>query len=147
MPIEIRAAELNDSAVLLVLINAHADFEKSVATCSESDLRKALTGDVPSIWLAFEDDKPVGYASMTIDFSTWRCREFGHLDCLYVAESNRGSGVGRRLLNTVCGEAQSRGLDRLEWQTPEWNKDAIRFYDRTSARSLSKRRFVLEIGH
>ena len=37
------------------------------------------------------------------------------------------------------------GIDEIQWQTPEWNADAARFYRRLGATETVKRRFALEL--
>ena len=68
---------------------------------------------------------------------------FGHLDCLYVAEAQRGAGLGRLLVKAVASSAAARGYRELQWQTPEWNLAAIRFYESLGASRRPKERFTL----
>ncbi len=79
-----------------------------------------------------------------IRLSLWRGRPYGHLDCLFVAESARGRGNGKQLLDAVVKLVQAEG-DRLEWQTPSWNSDAIRFYLQTGALGVTKQRFAIPL--
>ena len=88
----------------------------------------------------------VGYAAVTFEWSLWRARTYGHLDCLFVAERARGRGLGSKLLEAAIGLVSTEGADRVEWQTPAWNEDAIRFYLRHGAESADKKRFLLLIG-
>jgi GNAT superfamily N-acetyltransferase len=83
----------------------------------------------------------VGYATCAPEFSTWQGREYLHMDCLYLRPGQRGLGLGARLMEAVAAEARALGIDEVQWQTPEWNEDAIRFYDRSGARSSRKLRY------
>ncbi|MFK0215391.1 MULTISPECIES: hypothetical protein [unclassified Streptomyces] len=38
------------------------------------------------------------------------------------------------------------GLGQVQWQTPPWTTDAIRFYDRLGAQAKEKRRYSLPVG-
>ncbi|WP_324290804.1 GNAT family N-acetyltransferase [Streptomyces sp. H27-S2] len=64
------------------------------------------------------------------------------MDCLYLAEGARGHGLGAALMDGVAGLAQELGLDEVQWQTPEWNEGAIRFYDSLGATGAPKRRYT-----
>ena len=80
-----------------------------------------------------------------MDFSTWTGRRFLHLDCLFVRQDCRGSGIGAALLYAVRAYAAARSLSEVQWQTPDWNEDAARFYRRQGASMLRKSRFVLRV--
>ncbi|MGW7413587.1 N-acetyltransferase family protein [Streptomyces sp. NPDC054863] len=85
----------------------------------------------------------IGYASCAPTLSTWDGVEYLHMDCLFLRDGHRGLRVGPMLVEAVRAEARARGLAEVQWQTPTWNTDAIRFYDRLGARSTDKRRFTL----
>ncbi|WP_052709484.1 GNAT family N-acetyltransferase [Streptomyces sp. NRRL S-495] len=88
---------------------------------------------------------PVGYASWSRAFSTWQGDDHVHLDCLFVIEPHRGEGWGRALLDAVKDAAAARGVAEVQWQTPDWNADAIRFYHRAGALGRPKVRFSLPL--
>lgn len=136
------------AAALLPLIAAHAHFERAGATCTEEALRRALAepGAVLFAWLALnEEGRPIGYATATRDFSTWSGKPFLHLDCLYLTETARGAGLGSLLLDAVKLFAIRLGLDELQWQTPDWNVAAERFYLKQGASVITKRRFCIAV--
>ncbi|HVF16786.1 MAG TPA: GNAT family N-acetyltransferase, partial [Steroidobacteraceae bacterium] len=85
------------------------------------------------------------YATATIDYATWMSREFIHLDCLFVTDRVRSRGVGARLLESVCEYARAAGITQVQWQTPDWNLDAQRFYKRVGATPKPKVRFTLNL--
>jgi len=63
------------------------------------------------------------------------------LDCLYISEPFRNAGLGTQMLQKIADDARSLGCDVIEWQTPSWNSDAIRFYDRVGAFGALKMRY------
>lgn len=97
--------------------------------------------------MAARGDERVGYASWSLEASTWQAAEYAHLDCLYLREDERGRGTGRLLLRAVEAEARAAGAGELQWQTPAWNQDAIRFYRRHGAQEAAKARFTLPLAH
>ncbi len=141
----IRPATGADAEAMLRLIHCHAAYEHGRASVSEAALRSALDGTpaVLAAWIAVQGGGLVGYASATVDFSTWTGQPFLYLDCLFVQDGCRGLGIGARLLAAVRAHAAERELAEIQWQTPDWNEDAIRFYRREGASFLPKARFFL----
>ena len=93
-------------------------------------LSKAIFGDVKLICLvACSLEKVVGYATCIPQYSTWLAGEYLYLDCLYVEADWRGKGVGQELMKSVAAEARRLGCFEVQWQTPDFNHEAIRFYD------------------
>ncbi|MFB7245633.1 GNAT family N-acetyltransferase [Streptomyces populi] len=91
------------------------------------------------------DGEIIGYASCAPELSTWDGAEYLHMDCLFLRNGHRGLGIGPMLMEAVQGEARALGLGQVQWQTPPWNEDAIRFYDRLGARAKEKRRYFLPV--
>jgi len=98
------------------------------------------------LFVARSAGEPVGYATLTRGVSTWDAEPYGYLDCLFVAEGHRSSGLGVLLIEAVVARSRELDLGDLQWQTPEWNDGAIRFYERLGATRLAKQRFTLAVG-
>ncbi|MGI5380052.1 N-acetyltransferase family protein [Streptomyces sp. CA-251387] len=90
-------------------------------------------------------DEIIGYASCAPELSTWDGAEYLHMDCLFLRDGHRGRGVGPMLVEAVLAEARALDLSQVQWQTPPWNGDAIRFYDRLGALPKEKRRYFLSV--
>ena len=60
-------------------------------------------------------------------------------------EAARGFGIGEKLVNRMKLETQKLGCDLIQWQTPDFNERAIKFYKRIGATSKSKERFYLNV--
>jgi ribosomal protein S18 acetylase RimI-like enzyme len=148
----VRDARAEDVADLVALVTEHAAYERATppAPGLEERLRHLLFEvDHPRLHCFVAegtDDRINGYATCAPEMSTWTGTEYLHLDCLFLREGTRGLGLGRLLLDAVRKQAVSRGLAEVQWQTPAWNVDAIRFYDRTGARSADKRRYTWPFG-
>ncbi len=144
----VRAAVASDAQVLAHLCTAHAAYEQ-LAGCAPDhaeQLRAALATGLLHVWLLMECDVPVGYASVTVDYSTLGGCRFAHLDCLYLQPAARGRGAGRALLQAALEFARAHGCAEIQWQTPTWNHRAIRFYDRQGATRLPKQRYTLPVS-
>jgi GNAT superfamily N-acetyltransferase len=141
----IRMAEAADVEAICALCAEHAAYERAVVdrTGLAARLREALFGAHPRAWCAVADDSRTlaGYATWSREFSTWHGREYVHLDCLYVVAALRNRGIGAQLLHLAGDAAAASGCPFVEWQTPEWNAGAIRFYERHGAAGSRKVRF------
>lgn len=139
----VRSARSADAASLLDLIRKHAAFEQTTAHLDENDLKSVLDARQPPTHLIVTEEggKLVGYAALTFDFALWTATRFAHLDCLFVCAGARGRGVGKLLFDRACLLADEAGAQRIEWQTPAWNTDAIRFYEREGGVGQLKMRF------
>lgn len=143
----VRQAEPEDASDLLEMIKEHAIFERSHASITSGELMRVIGGAVPGaiVFVAAKNESLLGYAALTMEFSLWRGRFRAHLDCLFVREGDRSNGVGAALFNRAKQHSCTIDLDRLEWQTPDWNHRAISFYEREGATGTAKIRFGLDL--
>lgn len=58
-----------------------------------------------------------------------------YLQDLFTAESARGRGIGRALIESVYERAKEAGAQRVYWQTHETNLTAMKLYDKGAERS------------
>jgi GNAT superfamily N-acetyltransferase len=147
--VQIRCVGAANVGSLLPLCAEHAAYER-LAYSAEDDIEefvRALAATPPKLyaWIALNDDAAVGYASATLDFSTLDRAPYLHMDCLFVRDGWRGRGIGRQLWRAVHALACALGCRTVQWQTPEWNVDAARFYKRLGATEMIKRRYVLPV--
>ena len=94
---------------------------------------------------AASDDRTVrlvGYASCVREFDADQGADFLHLDCLYLDPPQRGAGIGGRLMTRVAAHARLHGCDTVRWQTPVWNADAVRFYERQGVVGIAATQFT-----
>lgn len=149
MKLRIRPVELSDLDSLVELCREHARYERTTydPRGKQEQLAEALFAFAPplSAWVAKTETGIIGYATMTIEFSTWSCNSYAHMDCLYVRDGARGLGVGAKLLEQVLAHARGAGLLQAQWQTPSWNTDAARFYSRAGATPAAKLRFSVDL--
>ena len=131
--IRVRFATAEDCGLLLRLIRELAVYERApdAVVASEADLRRHGFGPDPQFEaiLAFLDGEPAGTALFHARFSTWLGRPGLYLEDLYVTESARGHGVGRRLMARLAGIAVERGWGRIDFNVLDWNP-AREFYHR-----------------
>ncbi|MFK8846767.1 GNAT family N-acetyltransferase [Streptomyces sp. Ac-502] len=147
----IRHAVRTDLADVVALAAEHAAYERSVPPAAdlEERLADALFGPRPQ-WLRclvaeLSGGELAGYATCSTAFDTWQGREYLSLDCLYLCAEHRGLGLGALLVEAVIGEGKALGVAEMQWNTPDWNAGAIRFYDRFGATRKDKKRFTLAL--
>ena len=146
----VRSVSPGDLAGFVELIREHTEFERAPMPLQNlaETLPALLFGPDPRLhgFVAELDGALVGYATFAIEASTWTGGFYLHLDCLYLAEPARGNGIGPQLVERGRALAAEHGVDELQWQTPEWNVDAIRFYDRLGASRSPKMRYSLALS-
>jgi GNAT superfamily N-acetyltransferase len=142
----LRELRPEDLRALVGLCRAHADYERApfVENGQEERLSRMFFGTPPRAYCLVVEAAGalVGYATWSLEFSTWRAAEYEHVDCLYLDARCRGRGLGRSLMETIARHAATLGATHLEWQTPDWNTGAARFYESLGAESAAKRRFA-----
>jgi GNAT superfamily N-acetyltransferase len=82
---------------------------------------------------AWRDDELVGYACLYWHFTSLVPAETVLMNDLYVAEGQRGEGIGRALIEASAQVARERGAHHIEWATAPDNKTAQRLYDSSGA--------------
>jgi GNAT superfamily N-acetyltransferase len=82
---------------------------------------------------AWRGEGLVGYACLYWHFTSLVPAETVLLNDLYVAETHRGGGVGRALIEAGAAVARERGAHHLEWATAPDNVAAQRLYNSTGA--------------
>ncbi|CAH0406242.1 unnamed protein product [Chilo suppressalis] len=142
--IQIRPAKKEDMKAVTEMIQELADFEEMPQgpKMSMRELeRDGFEVSPPAFRCKIAElkgavDQPViGYALYFPTYSTWEGRSM-MLEDLYVKNSERKRGVGKRLFNAVAKEALTTGCSRLDFHVLEWNP-ARSFYDAKGAVNLT----------
>jgi len=148
-PYTIRFAIKADIGQLIDLCEAHAQYEKSEYNRAgkAENLLKSLFNKTPKLYcLVVEcENRLIGYATYMVQYSTWDACEYVYMDCLFLDQSTRGRGIGEKIMLTIKEEAQKQNCQHIQWQTPDFNEGAIRFYKRIGAFSKGKERFFWEV--
>ena len=143
----IRRCQEKDLPALVELCEKHAAYEKTAynANGKQELLANAIFGESQKLFsLVVESNNLIaGYATYTFDFSTWDAKPFLHLDCLYLEPGFRGYGIGEAIIKKLMAIATQHGCVTIQWQTPTFNKRAIKFYNRMGASGKHKVRFSL----
>ena len=147
----IRGAKPADIAEIIQLCGEHAEYEQADydATGKAEQLLHYLFADEPRLYclIAEQGNEVLGYATYMYEFSTWDAGFYAHMDCLYLRPQARGLGIGEALVQEIAKAAKAQGCSLIQWQTPDFNVRAIKFYHRLGAKAKSKQRFYLHLNN
>lgn len=145
----IRFAEKGDVKRIVELCKLHAQYENSSysKTGKERTLFGSLFTEMPPLYclVAIVDQEIIGYATYMKQFSTWDTDHYVYMDCLFIIDEARGKRIGEQLIEVIKAEALKIGCKQIQWQTPKFNKRAMKFYSRIGGVSKSKERYFLKI--
>ncbi|MFI6818237.1 GNAT family N-acetyltransferase [Nonomuraea sp. NPDC050328] len=135
--ITIRRATPQDAAMVHGLMRALAEHQDEgwAVTVTVDRLAGYLGRPEVGYLVAERDGRPVGYVSWLRRVSLWAGRDYLALDDLYVADGERGHGVGERLMRAAAEEA---GGLVIRWEVAQANVAAQRFYARIGATLTTK---------
>ncbi len=139
--IKIRNATEADTPIIFSFIKKLATYERMDALVigDESALHKELfTYRHAEVILAELDGVAVGFALFHANFSTFQTRSNLYLEDLFVLESHRQKGIGKKLLSYVAHIAVERGCIRLDWSCLNWNQPSIDFYTSIGAQPMDE---------
>jgi len=148
---KIRFIGKSDLKDLIRLCELHAIFEKSEyhSEGKEQKLGEHLFSVKPSLYCLVVEHlgKIVGYATYMKQFSTWDSDFYLYIDCLFLTEESRGFGIGKKIINRMKQEGYKNQCTHIQWQTPDFNERAMKFYNRIEAKSKSKskERYFMDI--
>ena len=135
----VRECTSKDMTQVLALIKELAVFENcpNEVEVTVEVLIKEGFGKNPlfTCFVAELNEEVVGMALIYYRFSTWKGRTI-HMEDLIVKDKMRSKGIGKALYTKVIAYAYEKKVKRIEWAVLDWNKGAIRFYERSGAKVM-----------
>lgn len=127
----IRPLTKGDEAAWRPLWRGYLDFYKASLdeATSAATFRRLLEDNRFFCFVADGGSGLCGFVHCVIHPATWSTRDYCYLEDLFVDPKNRRSGVGRALIEAVCGESKKRDFDLVYWLTHEANAGARALYD------------------
>jgi len=90
--------------------------------------------------LAWHDEFVAGHATLVPD------EEAAYELAIFVHHQYQGAGIGSRLIRTLLGEGERRGVERV-WLTVErWNAPAVNLYEDVGFETTKAESFELEMA-
>ena len=113
--LKVERANHQNLNVLSLLFDSYRVFygQPSNRNAAKSFLTNRLTNKESVIFLAFENDVPVGFVQLYKTFSSVSLEQFYILNDLFVDAKYRGKGIGGSLLNRAkehCTSTEFKGL-------------------------------------
>jgi GNAT superfamily N-acetyltransferase len=138
----IQRVRKGDEKSFLSLINALADYEKLKRPSYSAQRRLIRDGFGKKKrfngYLAFVENKAVGYAITLETYSSFLALPTLYLEDIFILPEYRSHGIGRKMFKLCLSDAKKRGCGRMEWVVLDWNKPAIKFYDKIGADHLKE---------
>mgnify|MGYP000002160653 FL=1 len=139
MDITIRKATKEDMGRVHELIIELAMYEKlpQEVELKPSDLVNDGFGEKPLFhcFVAEINSTVEGMAIIYNRYSTWKGKTV-HLEDLIVTKNMRNKGIGALLLDKVILFGKEMSVKRISWEVIDWNKEAIKFYERKGAKLI-----------
>jgi len=129
---QIRALGLDDAHKLAPLIAENAQALKRGAPRRPDEYyAERILGDKSAEVIgALKDGELVGFAVYFDLPELITGLRIGQLDDIYVHPDHRNQGIGRRMIETLVAEGQSRGWLHLRWLVPGKNTPAVALYEK-----------------
>lgn len=124
-------ADITELCGLLALLFSQEEEFKPDAAVQAAGLRLIVQNpEVGSILVARRDGKLVGMVNLLFTVSTALGSRVAILEDMVVLPTERGSGVGSRLLTVAIASASENGCKRITLLTDSCNEIAHSFYEK-----------------
>jgi GNAT superfamily N-acetyltransferase len=123
-------ARSKDLADLVGLFDAYRDFFAGAHDAAESErfLAERLAREDSVVLLARSAARAEGFIQLYPLWSSWYCRRIWFLSDLYVSESSRGRGLGRRLVERALAHARETNASSVMVELPHREPHLREFY-------------------
>lgn len=135
--VQIRPVTAEDHAAWLPLWQAYLKFYTTELSQDVSTVtwQRMLDPNEPNhAALAWKDGQAVGMVNFIYHRSNWSINNACYLQDLFISPDQRGTGLGRLLIEHVYATARADGCDKVHWLTHESNATAIQLYERIAER-------------
>lgn len=137
---ELHSVEATEAKLLETIAFAPADGPADVSATGNIPVTEPTSPSKPARCLVLTNPEgaTVGMALYFYNYSTWRARPGIYLEDLYVKQTERKKGYGKRLLVELAKEVVAFQGGRLEWSVLKWNEPSIKFYESIGARMMNE---------
>ena len=133
----IRAGTIHDLPRVLELVKELAEYERAphevINTVKQMEIDGFGPNPIFGFFVAEVDGVIVGLTLYYWRYSTWKGKRL-FLEDLIVTESQRGTGIGKKLFDRTIQKAIEENCSGMMWQVLEWNEPAINFYKKYDAK-------------
>ncbi len=131
--IRIRKAEKKDLLAIYNLVKELAVYENEpdAVTATLEDYQKDFSDRVFQSIVAEKNEEVIGMMLYFMAYSTWKGKMM-YLDDFVVNEKYRRHGVGQKLYDAFLDICEKEKVKLVKWQVLDWNKPAIKFYEKNN---------------
>ncbi len=131
MEITFKIAENSDIETLVKFIREYYEYDSH--PFDDEKVRRALAKilndtSIGRVWLLQDCSEAIGYIVLTFGYSLEAGGRDALIDELYIRESHRGQGLGRKVIQFVEGVCPSLGIQVLNLEVERRNTAAQSFY-------------------
>jgi len=132
----IRTGRKEDLPQVLQLVKELALFERAPEQVTNTVAMMEQDGFGPNpvygMFVAEKGNRIVGISIYYYRYSTWKGKRL-YLEDIIVTETERGSGIGKKLSERTMKKTLEDNCTGMAWQVLDWNTPAIDFYKRFNA--------------
>lgn len=116
---EIRRIGVADAALVIGLFDLYRQFYKQASdtATAEKFIKERLENNESVIFVAVEDNVPLGFTQLYPKYSSMRASKNWILNDLYVENSHRKKGIGEALIKTAMNFAKGTGATFVQLET------------------------------
>lgn len=103
---------------------------------NEDNMKVLLSDGAGKGLIVYADDKPAAFMYYYYNYPMLIGTKCIYIDCLYIEEEYRHSGVGTQILQYIANMALDEGCRRLEWACLTWNRPALDMYEKIGAKTM-----------
>lgn len=123
---------------LLYLIKKLAKYEKLEGPNKNATARlKKDLGKRYFAYLGYLNNQVIAYTIFFFNYSSFVAQPILYIEDIFILKKYRTQGIGRQILNFILQQAKKYSCCRVEWCVLNWNKPAIKFYERIKAQKLA----------
>lgn len=87
-------------------------------------------------YLGFLNNKAIAYCIFFYNYSSFLAKPTLYIEDVFILKDYRKKGFGTKIFSFILKQAEKKRVGRIEWCVLDWNKPAIRFYNKLKARKL-----------
>jgi GNAT superfamily N-acetyltransferase len=142
--ISIKKVTLTNLDEFITLVDEHMRYEKfKLHKDSKRRLKKAIKKKEKRFqaFVAYKKKEPIAYMFLCYLYSDMLGKPTLFMESLFVAEKERGKGIGTLLIRFCIKKAKKEGCGRFEWRMQTWNKKTLKFYKKFPMKNLHEDSF------
>ena len=130
-----RYATLNDLDCVIRYINLIPirEHRKKIATITKEKLEKWHLMYHAFVVLAEDKGEVVGYALFYPVVDLYSVSPLMHIEDIFINAPLRRKGYGREFMRYLSNITKSSKWSGMEWNAPDWDSEAIGFFDKIGA--------------